>query len=81
MPNYKSLMRKLQTALAQRGECVSVTSLSVWSEKAGRMLTKWVLSRKADGKYHAIYETWQAPDMVKHMVSIYNGEGNANNGT
>lgn len=78
MPNYKSLMRKLQTALAQRGECVSITSLSVWSEKAGRMLTKWVLSKKTDEKYHAIYETWQAPDMVKHMVSLYR-EGNTEN--
>lgn len=39
-----------------------------YSEKAQRMVTKFVLSEKQDGELVRIYETWQIHEAVKFLA-------------
>ena len=68
MANMRTLLRKLQTAHALRGRRIFINQFQNYSEKAQRMVTKFVLSEKKDGKLVRIFETWQVHEAVKFLA-------------
>lgn len=68
MANMRSLLRKLQAAHAARGRRIFINQFQNYSEKAQRMVTKFVLSEKKDGKLVRIFETWQIHEAVKFLA-------------
>ena len=76
--NLRPVARKLQTALAIRGRRISINQYQAFSTKAGRSVTKYVLSEYVQhgekGKYVNLYETWSLPDVVKFLAKLYTNE-------
>ena len=80
--NLRALARKLQQAIAIRcNRRISINQYQVYSTKAGRTVTKYVLSElttdpknKDRKKYSNLLESWSLPDVVKYMAGILNGE-------
>lgn len=68
MANMRVLLRKLQTAHASRGRRIFINQFQNYSEKGARMVTKFVLSEKKDGKLVRIFETWQIHEAVKFLA-------------
>lgn len=76
--NIKRLAYKLQTALCQKGIYIKINQVQSYSEKYGRMVTKYVLQEireTLDGKRRSvtIYESYQMADVVKKLADIYGG--------
>lgn len=74
--NIKRLAYKLQTALCQKGRYIRINQYQSYSEKAERMVTKYVLTEKRtleNGKRKnvTILETYQMADIVKTLAELY----------
>lgn len=77
---YESETTYLQTAgaLNQRGEHYKVNQLQHYSERLGRMVTKYVLEKAETdetGKHIStrVLETYSMADVVKTLAKIYSG--------
>lgn len=73
--NYRTLARKLQTAISlQHGRRISIQTFQSYSPKAKRTVTKYVLSEYLEDsrKYSKLFESWSLPDVVKFMAGILN---------
>lgn len=77
MASLRVLSRKLQTALCQQGRYIKINQRQTYSERAERMVTKYVLqeTRETDtGKRTVtILETYQLADVVKKLAALYGG--------
>lgn len=78
--NIKRLAYKLQTALCQKGRYIKINQYQSYSEKAERMVTKYVLTEKrtlknGKRKDFAILETYKIADIVNTLAELY-GEAN-----
>lgn len=78
--NIKRLAYKLQTALCQKGRYIKINQYQSYSEKAERMVTKYVLTEKRNLKNgkckdFVIIETYKMADIVKTLAELY-GEAN-----
>lgn len=76
--NLKRLAYKLQTALCQKGRYIRINQFQSYSEKAERMVTKYVLTEKrtlntGKQKNVTILETYQMADIVKTLAELYGG--------
>ena len=76
--NLKQLTYKLQAALNQRGEHYKVNQLQHYSERLGRMVTKYVLEKAETdetGKHIStrVLETYRMADVVKTLAKSYSG--------
>lgn len=74
--NLRRTANKLQTALCANGKRIRVNQFQSYSEKAERMVTKYVLveKRKTDEekeKDFTILETYQLADVVKELARMY----------
>ncbi len=72
MANLRALLRKLQTAHTAKGRRILVNQFQNYSERAGRMVTKYVLSEKRNGKLVKIFETWQIHEAVQFLADELN---------
>lgn len=75
--NLRQTMYKLQTALCLKGRYIKINQFQHYSDKAGRMVTKYVLQEKRDcnGKMKnvTILETYQQVEAVKFLAEMYGG--------
>lgn len=76
--DLRRLIRKLQQALAiQQGRHISLSTYQVYSTRAGRTCTKYILSeqRKDDEKraYKKMLESWSLPEIVKALANELQG--------
>lgn len=74
--NLKRLAYKLQTALCQKGRYIRINQFQSYSEKAERMVAKYVLTEKrtlntGKQKNVTILETYQMADIVKTLAELY----------
>jgi len=75
--NYRSIAKKLQTAIAiKHDRRISINYFQQYSVKAGRTVTKYVLSEfdEDKNKYVTLFKSWQLPDIVKFLASIYQSD-------
>lgn len=77
--NLRKVATKLQTALCQKGRFIKLNQMQAYSEKTGRMVTKFVLTEKkknAAGRMRdsTIMESYQLADIVKKLAQIYGGD-------
>ena len=78
--NLRTLARKLQQAIAiQHGRRISINTFQSYSVKAGRSVTKYILSEYtagdgSRGNYRTLFSSWQLPEIVKFLAAILNGE-------
>lgn len=70
--NYAPLLRKLQAAHFANGRTILVNQFQNYSKKAGRTVTKIVLSEKKDGHLQKIFETWRTHEAVKFLADELN---------
>ena len=77
--NLHATARKLQTALTMKGRYIKINQFQSYSERAERMVTKFVLSEKrnVEGKEKdvAICSTYSMADVVKTLAAILNDGG------
>lgn len=77
--NLHATARKLQTALTVRGRYIKVNQFQSYSEKAERMVTKFVVCerRKVEGKEKdvSICVTYSMAEVVKALAAILNDGG------
>lgn len=75
--NLTKTMYRLQTALCNRGVYIKINQFQSYSEKIGRMVTKFVLQEKCDidgkKKNVTIMETYKIADVVKKLAEMYGG--------
>lgn len=75
--NLRSLAKKLQIALCERGEYYKINQIQSYSPKTNRMITKYFVVKieKVDGKIQkeTILETFKLPEVVKTLAEIYGG--------
>lgn len=76
--NLRRTMYKLQTALCQRGRYIKINQYQGYSEKAERMVTKFVLKERQTlfgGKQKdvVILETTHLADVVMKLAELYGG--------
>lgn len=74
--NLRRVANKLQTALCQKGKYIRINQYQSYSEKAERMVTKFVLTEKRnmpDGKRKdfTILETYKMAEVVKELARMY----------
>lgn len=79
MASLRQLAKKLQTALCQKGRYIKINQHQTYSEKQGRMVTKYVVQENrttltGKRKSFTILETYQLADVVKELAAIYGGE-------
>lgn len=79
MSSLRQLSAKLQTALCQKGRHIKVNQFQSYSEKAGRMVTKFVLQETKQNetrkvKTVTLLETYQLAEVVKKLAAIYGGD-------
>ena len=71
------IVRRLQQALCMQGKKVRINQYQHYSEKAERMVTKYVLSmeRYSDGKRRTvvILETYRLADVVTTLAGLLGG--------
>ena len=79
MASMRVLANRLQTALAMKGRYIKINQHQHWSEKSGRMVTKFVACEKqnVDGvvKTVSLCESYQMADIVKALSAILNDGG------
>lgn len=77
MPKLKTIINKLQKALAMRGRYVMVNQNQFYFEEIDRICTKFVLTEKkeVDGKIKNItlLESCKAIDVVYFLANMLNG--------
>lgn len=75
--NIKRIAYKLQTALCQKGIYVKINQVQSYSNRAERMVTKYVLIKQEEvnGRHKnvTIMETYQIADVVKKLAEMYGG--------
>lgn len=81
--NIKRTAYKLQTALCQKGRYIRINQYQTYSEKTGKMVTKYVLTEKRTSetgreKTVTILETYQLIDVVKALAELYGDANGAN---
>lgn len=66
-------IKQLQTALQQTGIIYSISRISVYSHKAGRTCTKYIVSAQdqSTGKYSPVLQTWRDIDVVTFLADQY----------
>ena len=66
-------IKQLQTALQQTGTIYSISRISVYSHKAGRTCTKYIVSAQDQqtGKYSPVLQTWKDIDVVTFLADQY----------
>ena len=74
--NLRRIASKLQTALCMKGKQIKIDQYQSYSERAGRMVTKFVLKEKritptGKQKDFVILETYQLADVVKELARMY----------
>lgn len=77
--NLRRTANKLQTALCAKGRYIRINQYQSYSEKAERMVTKFVLTEKKEveacgikkTKNVTILETYSMADVVKELARIY----------
>ena len=74
--NLNAMAKKLQGALVHKGVHVSINQFQHYSDKAERMVTKFVLKEKritptGKQKDFVILETYQLADVVKELARMY----------
>lgn len=78
--SLRPLVKKLQTALfIQRGRRISITHYQMYSDKAQRTVTKYVISENniddaGENNYKTLFSTWSLPEVVKRLAAMLNGE-------
>ena len=79
--NMKRLMYKLQTALCMRGTKIKINQRQSWSEKSGRMVTKYVILKeildedKQRMRYVAVLETYHMAEVVQYLAGLLDDGG------
>ncbi len=76
--NMQKLARRLQTALCARGRHIKINQFQHYSDRRGRMVTKYVLSEKKlmkNGKQCSveILSTYQMSEVVKMLAEELRG--------
>lgn len=76
--NIKKIAYKLQMALCQKGKIIKINQHQNYSQKAERMVTKYVLQEiittsKGKRKSVTIFESYQMADIVKFLAELYGG--------
>lgn len=76
--NLKRIAYKLQMALCQKGKFVKINQYQSYSERAERMVTKYVLQEIRETmdekkKSVTIFESYQMADVVKFLAEMYGG--------
>ena len=75
MAALRQLAKKLQTALCQKGRYIKINQRQSYSEKAQKMLAKYILqeSREENGRPRTIthLESYQMADVVKKLAELY----------
>lgn len=79
MASLRQTANKLQTALCQKGRHIKINQFQSYSEKAGRMVTKFVLQETKQNdagkmKNVTLLETYQMAEVVKKLAAIYGGD-------
>ena len=74
--NLRRTANKLQLALCQKGKYIKINQYQSYSERAKRMVTKFVLTEKRETptgkkKDFTILETYQLADVVKELARMY----------
>ena len=75
--NLRRLAKKLQTALCVKGRYININQYQHYSEKAERMVTKFVLTEKrfiketGKEKNVTVMETYSMADVVQELARIY----------
>ena len=81
--NLNALARKMQTALMNKGIRVSINQFQRYSEKAERMVTKFVLTKpqyvekEKKVKNVTICESYQMIDVVQTLARLLKDDGDA----
>ena len=77
MPNLRMLANKLQMALVQRGRRIAIQQFQTYSEKSGRMVTRYVCAEKRpNGKRRVLFESWQLAEVLQYLAEELNaGDG------
>lgn len=76
MANLRRIASKLQMAHAMRGRPFFLNQYQSYSEKTGRMVTKFVLTEpNARGKRTTVCESWQLADIVTFLADALGGDG------
>lgn len=77
--NLRRLANKLQLALSTKGRHIKINQFQNYSERTGKMVTKYVLSErktvKGKSKNVTIMETYRMADVVRKLADLY-GEAN-----
>lgn len=77
--NLHAIAKKLQMALSMKGKYISINQYQAWSNRAERMVTKFVVSEKrivkGKPKNVSICETYQMADVVKTLAALLNDGG------
>ena len=74
MASLRRLAAKLQTAHAMQGRRFFLNQYQSFSEKTGRMVTKYVLTeRNEKGKRIIVCESWQLVDIVAFLAGELGG--------
>lgn len=79
--NLNAMARKLQSALVHKGIHVSINQYQHYSDKAERMVTKFVITRpmyvEAEEKIKnvTICESYQMIDVVKKLAGLLGDDG------
>ena len=77
--NLRQLARRLQQAIAIKcNRRLSINQYQSYSIKAGRTVTKYVVSEYIagdgpKGKYKTLFESWNLPQLVKYLASVLEG--------
>lgn len=72
--NLRALVSKLQTALTMRGRYIFVNQNQYYSNNAGRMVTRYMLMERINGKKPVkLFETYQLVDVVKYLAAQLQG--------
>ena len=79
--NLNAITKKLQTALVHKGVHVSINQFQHYSEKAERMVTKFVViqpkyvEKEKKWKNVTICESYQMIDVVKRLAGLLKDDG------
>lgn len=69
MASLRPLLYKLQAAHSAKGRRIYISQFQSYSEKAERMVTKFVLSEKKNGKMQKIFESWNIHDAIQFLAN------------
>lgn len=68
--NLRRTIFKLQTALCQKGRMVKINQIQNWSDKAQRMVTKFVVIENGE----TVLSSYQAAEIVKGLAEMLGGD-------